>query len=201
MRLPASIAAGGSTNSVAPLDDVSCTMPPSVARPSRRTGITCRPLRSVTDASSTRCFASSFAIRRSSRRTSSDSAPRSSLRSLRSVGDASSRTTPSSFTIRSIIFSTAASRSSMPAKRWSGTRAPASRVLSVNAMCVSRDDTSSVWAPRNSSPVHAAPSMRKRARAVSTSGIVCDVHPASLETRARIASTRACSAMSSSLAC
>ena len=40
MRLQASTAAGGSTNSVAPLPEVSCTMPPTTPRASRRTGIT-----------------------------------------------------------------------------------------------------------------------------------------------------------------
>jgi hypothetical protein len=40
IRFPASIAAGGSMKMVAPVDDVSCTIPPTTTRPSRRIGIT-----------------------------------------------------------------------------------------------------------------------------------------------------------------
>jgi hypothetical protein len=40
MRLPNSTAAGGSTNTVAPVPLASCTMPPTAARACARTGIT-----------------------------------------------------------------------------------------------------------------------------------------------------------------
>ena len=193
IRFPNSTAAGGSTNSVAPDADESWTMPPAMARPSRRTGITKRPLRIVTELSATRWCGSSRSISRSRIRINSACALRSSRRMRRSAADASSLTVPSSRIAFSIRASSAGATMRTFNRGDSSARTIGGRRTSPSDDCVRRDDRRSVAAAINSAPFHRLPMTRSLASASVRSGIGSGRHGSFSSSAARIAETRACS--------
>ena len=193
IRLLNSIAAGGSTKSVDPVDDVSWTIPPIDDRASRRIGITYRPLRSVTDMSLTRCDGSRCFIAFSSRRISSPCAARSSRLMRRSAGEASSRTVASSLSTRPMLSSSCFDEYSRPMSAESTARATAGRRSSRKAAAVRRDDRSSTPMPSSSVAGSETPSTRSRLRAAPTSTIGLGCHGSSPVMRPFTAATRACS--------
>ena len=126
-RLFSSTTANGSTNSVCPVLDASCTTPGTFERAEARTASTGRPPRSARNDS---CSASRTSLERATRASSSRTrAPplRSSVRSLRSSGDAVSRTSEPSSSIRRSISSARPPSSGSTARGARRAPAPAGR--------------------------------------------------------------------------
>ena len=124
--------------------DVSCTMPPAIARPSRRTGITKRPLRIVTEMSATRWCGSSRSISRLENANQLALRARSSRRMRRSAADASSLTVPSSRTRARCASSSAGADDERVEERRQQRAHDGRTPLVAERICVRRDERRSV---------------------------------------------------------
>jgi len=180
-------------NNVPPVDDVSWTIPPTVVRASRLTGMTKRPFRTVTDMSGTLWLDDRPATIRSRSFTSSPCEPRSSLRTRRKSGDASSRMLPSSSMAVAILFSSAGNATSASSSGPSNAFANAGTRALLSHSPVRRELRSKVAMASRWAGDRDAPSTRSRLSAGRISGTGWGTHGFSSSTSERTAATRECS--------